>query len=220
MPITVTITLDGMMKTISEQELFALAAQGIIGPDTIVIVNGKQFYAKVAKGIVFGQPQQTERPVSVSPPQGKGFRHWCLEVLRFRGRARRLEYISCALIQVPFGYLVGFLWGLASPELGAWWVGTSELGATGLFATISALLIGIPVFLLALSQCVRRLHDMECSAWMAVLALIPIANIVLGIFLLFGKGPGQPGENCYGPDPREGGGFWNAVAAVLFKKLC
>lgn len=51
------ITFNGVEQTITNQQLYDLAAKGLIGPNTIVHVNGKPFPAGQAKGIVFGPPQ-------------------------------------------------------------------------------------------------------------------------------------------------------------------
>ncbi len=48
-----------------------------------------------------------------------------------------------------------------------------------------------------LSLQIRRLHDLNWSAWYVLLAIVPVANIVLGILMLFKKG--TEGVNLYGP---------------------
>ena len=48
---------------------------------------------------------------------------------------------------------------------------------------------------------IRRLHDMDQTGWWILAVLVPIANIILLIALLFV--PGTEGENPYGPDPRQ-----------------
>src|SRR5215216_2232307 len=46
---------------------------------------------------------------------------------------------------------------------------------------------------------IRRLHDLNCSGWMALLLIVPIANLVLTLPALFL--PGSDGPNRFGPDP-------------------
>lgn len=46
---------------------------------------------------------------------------------------------------------------------------------------------------------IRRLHDINASAWWILVAIIPIANAVLALVLLF-RG-GTEGENRFGQDP-------------------
>ena len=56
----IQININGSMQEVTQEQLFSLARQNIITPDTVVIVNGKQYLAKSAKGIVFGNPQTTD----------------------------------------------------------------------------------------------------------------------------------------------------------------
>jgi uncharacterized membrane protein YhaH (DUF805 family) len=54
----------------------------------------------------------------------------------------------------------------------------------------------------------KRLHDMNCSAWLAILfqllLLVPGINLITGLVLLFAPGKNHPDENWnrYGFDPR------------------
>ncbi|MDR0870877.1 MAG: GYF domain-containing protein [Planctomycetaceae bacterium] len=57
-PVVMKIILDGQERVIDKQELYDLAAQGIIQPDTLVNVNGRPFPARQANGIVFGSPKE------------------------------------------------------------------------------------------------------------------------------------------------------------------
>lgn len=45
----------------------------------------------------------------------------------------------------------------------------------------------------------RRLNDLNKSGWFALLLLVPIVNLALSLWLLFG--PGDQGANHYGPAP-------------------
>ena len=60
------------------------------------------------------------------------------------------------------------------------------------------LLFVIPNLMLA----IRRLHDLNRSAWWIIIKFIPGLNILLSCYLLFFKG--TEGPNRYGPDPLEG----------------
>ena len=55
------------------------------------------------------------------------------------------------------------------------------------------------VFLPTIAACVRRLHDTGRSGWWFLLNFVPIANIVLLVFLLCDS---QPGANQYGENPK------------------
>lgn len=113
----------------------------------------------------------------------------------FDGRIRRIEYFLSAVISFVFG-------GIAM-ALG---VGTLFLGAAynpaGSFGF--GMLIGIVVLIantwFGLAQGVKRLHDVDKSGWFILLSLIPLINIILGLYMLFADG--TVGPNQYGPDPK------------------
>jgi len=46
---------------------------------------------------------------------------------------------------------------------------------------------------------VKRLHDVNKSAWFLLLFLIPLVNIFFGLYMLFARG--TDGPNNYGPPP-------------------
>jgi uncharacterized membrane protein YhaH (DUF805 family) len=52
-------------------------------------------------------------------------------------------------------------------------------------------------YFLYLIPTVKRLHDCDHSGWLYLFALMPLANVVLALYLLFK--PGTPWENKYGP---------------------
>lgn len=59
---------------------------------------------------------------------------------------------------------------------------------------------------------IRRLHDRDHSGWMALLILVPVVNIIFGLYILFA--PGQAGVNQFGPQrPTRG---WENVLAILY----
>jgi len=60
---TMTIVRNGIKQTVTKQQLYKLAAQGMIGPETPVTVNGKTIPAGKAKGIVFKKSNETEFPL-------------------------------------------------------------------------------------------------------------------------------------------------------------
>ena len=60
--------------------------------------------------------------------------------------------------------------------------------------------LGLPLLVAAVVlnalQVVKRLHDLGQSGWLILLCLVPIANVGVGLWLLFG--PGEKGFNRYG----------------------
>ncbi|MGA2759816.1 MAG: DUF805 domain-containing protein [Candidatus Cybelea sp.] len=107
----------------------------------------------------------------------------------FTGRARRSEYwyfvLFNLLISIP-------LW-----IVGAVFVAASSGSRAGMFP-FDAYALGS--FLPALAVGVRRLHDIGKSGWFTLLGFVPIANILLIVWL---AQDGQPGTNEYGPNPKE-----------------
>ncbi len=122
--------------------------------------------------------------------------NWYLKVLKqyadFKGRARRKEYWFFVLFNVIFAItaiIIDNVLGLAMQDVGY-----------GPFYLIFALAMIIP----GLAVTVRRLHDIGKSGWYFLLAFIPlVGGIILFVFSLM---PGDPYENEYGPDPKEGEG--------------
>ena len=56
-----------------------------------------------------------------------------------------------------------------------------------------------PVFVLSYMNTMKRCHDLDKSGWLAICTLIPVVNLIVGIYLLFFKG--TEGPNQYGDDP-------------------
>jgi len=59
-PPAIEIVIDGTAKTVTKQEVFDLAAQGAIDPDTPIRINGNLGKAGQVKGITFGQQWITD----------------------------------------------------------------------------------------------------------------------------------------------------------------
>ncbi len=113
----------------------------------------------------------------------------------FEGRIRRIEYLLSAIIG---GVVTGIAFWLG--------VGTAVFGAAsnsrggfgiGVLIGIAALAGGI---WFTIAQDVKRLHDVDKSGWFLLLALIPIVNFILGLYMLFADG--TVGPNRYGADPK------------------
>ena len=98
----------------------------------------------------------------------------------FDGRAHRTAYWMFALINIVISFALGFVCGILG------------LGA-GLSATISVV-YSLAVLIPGLAVAVRRLHDIGRSGWWI---LFPLVNLV---FLCLDS---QPGENEFGPNPKE-----------------
>jgi len=93
----------------------------------------------------------------------------------FSGRARRQEFwiffLACFVASCVIGWI---------PVIG--W------------------LFSLALFVPSLAVGARRLHDIDRTALLLLLALIPLAGII--ILIVFWVQEGTVGENKYGPDPK------------------
>ena len=112
----------------------------------------------------------------------------------FRGRARRSEYwfVALFLFLTNLGTLIidgaVFATDIDAFLLGGGW------GPVGLLWAIAVLLPSIAIV-------VRRLHDTNRSGWWLLIALIPlVVAIILFVFTVLDS---TPGENRFGPSPKE-----------------
>lgn len=103
----------------------------------------------------------------------------------FDGRARRSEYWFFVLFVLLTSIVLSFFGGM--------------IGGPGL-ARILTGLYALVIFVPSLSLIWRRLHDSGHSGLWFLLTFIPIGQIVLLVFFCLDS---QPGENQYGPNPKE-----------------
>ncbi|MCI4670559.1 MAG: DUF805 domain-containing protein [Bacteroidia bacterium] len=118
--------------------------------------------------------------------------NYFLDVLRnkyadFSGRARRSEYWYFQL----FSFLISLALTLMDTFLGF-----NESGF-GILSGIFSLALLIP----SLAVGVRRLHDTGRSGWFLLIGLIPLIGAI--ILLVFFFQDSDPGENAYGPNPKD-----------------
>jgi uncharacterized membrane protein YhaH (DUF805 family) len=119
--------------------------------------------------------------------------NWYLLVLKkyaeFNGRARRTEYWMFLLFHIIVAVaamLVDNLLGLTFGEIPYGFI---------------YMAYGLATIIPGLAVTVRRLHDIGKSGWMILVSLIPIIG---GIWLLvLMVTDSQPGNNEYGPNPKE-----------------
>jgi len=109
-----------------------------------------------------------------------------LDPLGFNGRIGRLRFLVWSTVLTLITVVTGILVLLAvnvSPTLGI------TCGAT----------LAIAYVFISLRIGAQRLHDLNWSAWMLLLHLVPMANLVLSVMMLLM--PGTEGPNKYGPPP-------------------
>ena len=119
-------------------------------------------------------------------------------------RINRLRYWAHGVLFALGFYAiaaVGFaLFSFVSP-----WVGGPIIAVAYIALVVTSVIVMI-----------QRLHDLNKTGWLWLLALVPLANIYLIVILIFFKG--TPGANNYGlqPPPNK---TWHWVLALAFPVL-
>ncbi len=103
----------------------------------------------------------------------------------FSGRARRSEYWYFTL----FNFIVTGVFSVLS----------SVTGST-IFSVLSGL-FSLAVLIPGIAVCIRRLHDIGKSGWYLLFVLIPLVGAI--ILIVWYCKDSMPGENQYGPNPKE-----------------
>jgi uncharacterized membrane protein YhaH (DUF805 family) len=119
--------------------------------------------------------------------------NWYLAVLKkyaeFSGRARRQEYWMFFLVNI----IISIILAVIDKMTGSF----SEAAGMGVLGGLFSLAILIP----SIAVSMRRLHDTDRSGWWLLIGLIPlIGAIVLIVFLVQDS---KPGQNQYGPNPKD-----------------
>ncbi|KUO14474.1 DUF805 domain-containing protein [Streptomyces dysideae] len=111
---------------------------------------------------------------------------WFIEVLKkyavFSGRARRKEYWMYTLFYLIFDIVL------------------SAVGFAIDFPAITAV-FAVALLLPSLAVTVRRLHDTGRTGWWILIGIVPLVGLI--VMLVFLCSDGQPGQNKYGPNPKD-----------------
>jgi len=111
----------------------------------------------------------------------------------FDGRARRAEYWYFVL----FNTIISLMLSILGKAIG---VLNITVGTAGSEVNILSIVYGLAVLLPGLAVSVRRLHDIGKSGWMILISLIPLIGTIWILILIIRDG--TPGENEYGPNPK------------------
>ena len=113
--------------------------------------------------------------------------YWYFEALKkyavFAGRARRKEYWMFVLFNLIITLLLGMIEGVA--------------GSPGVIGGLYSLAVLVP----SIAVSVRRLHDIGRSGWWMFICLVPVIGVI--VLIVFAVQDSQPGNNQYGPNPKE-----------------
>lgn len=107
------------------------------------------------------------------------------------GRFGRLSYLGWNGLLVLVVMLIGIGFAIAIP-------GFSPNLEQGLPIGVILLLVVIYIAMIYFSFVftIRRLHDRNHSGWLSLLMLVPLANLILFLYLIFARGDAQ--ENQFG----------------------
>lgn len=115
------------------------------------------------------------------------------KVFSTKGRIGRLRYLAYVwagyLIMIPVGLMGGV--AVISGDSSS-----SSLGGLMIFLFVVAYIVMIAFFIILAK---RRLNDLDYSGWLALIMLVPLVNIVFGLYILFAAG--KPEHNRFGPAP-------------------
>ncbi|NPA68753.1 MAG: DUF805 domain-containing protein [Chlorobi bacterium] len=100
----------------------------------------------------------------------------------FTGRARRQEFWMFILFSVIVSIVLSIIDNILGIQI---------------LSTIYSFAVLLP----SLSIGARRLHDVGKSGWWQLIALIPFIGII--VLIVFWVMDGTPGENKWGPNPKE-----------------
>jgi uncharacterized membrane protein YhaH (DUF805 family) len=125
-----------------------------------------------------------------------------------KGRFTRLSWLAWSLVLTVLG-------GLALYAVVA--VGLVSMPAPNpqeppIYLGAGMLVFQVLFLVLYLILAIRRFHDIDASGWWSVALVVPIANLVAALILLFKAG--DPGPNRFGP-PRPTPG-WEQVVGIIY----
>jgi len=132
-----------------------------------------------------------------------------LKLFSFQGRIGRIRYLAYSMGVTLLFYLVfGIVVGIATVALPE----SAQTLVMGLAMTVFVIVVFVFMGMLL----VRRLHDLDHSAWMMLILLIPLVGSLFSLYLMFA--PGTRGDNRFDnpPPPNHGGVI---ALALLFPIL-
>ncbi|AXI01734.1 DUF805 domain-containing protein [Aquirhabdus parva] len=140
--------------------------------------------------------EQTYTPPPLLPNELTDDKPWSA-----KGRFGRLSYLAWTLVSTIAFYIilfpVAFVFGGFSALAGG---SESSFAGLGIGLILAFAVLYIAFIYITIVYGIRRAHDINISGWWLLLFLIPIVNIIFGLYLLFARG--TDGQNRFGP-PRK-----------------
>jgi uncharacterized membrane protein YhaH (DUF805 family) len=130
-----------------------------------------------------------------------------LSVFSMQGRLGRLRYLAYGFGIAFFGQILLAMMGGMGAAL------QSEAGSA--LSLVGIAIVYIAMIVISIMLAVQRLHDMDKTGWLYLLILVPIVNIIFGLYMLFA--PGTQSANRYGnPPPPNTAGVVIAAWLLVF----
>jgi len=107
-----------------------------------------------------------------------------------KGRFGRLSYLAWGVVLGVFSWILMGVFAVLGVDV------TQGSANGAVMAGIAMLVINLAVIVFGFIFGIRRLHDLDKSGWMILLFLVPIANLILILYLIFGRG--SEGANRFG----------------------
>ena len=123
------------------------------------------------------------------------------QLFALRGRIGRVRYLAYS-----FGLVSLFCVALLALAGGVH-------AATGVAVDWVPALLSLLMLAIGIVMARRRLNDLDRSGWIAALTLLPLANIILWLYLVCARG--TPGPNRHGPAPAGNSRVAVLVACVV-----
>jgi uncharacterized membrane protein YhaH (DUF805 family) len=190
----------------SVETLVSMSAQTPLRPDTLVWSEGMAGWAPLSETPLFSALPRPTTPPSV--PLGNILQASAQSVAsQMAGATASMTAAINApvgsttapgfvdAIKICFSKYVDFNGRASRPEY--WWfvLFSFILSVLTMLLPIVSIIVALALFLPSLSAAVRRLHDIDKSAWWLLLVFIPLAGLVLIYFLCQ---RGTEGQNRFG----------------------
>ncbi|BAP14170.1 MAG: cell division protein FtsK [Alcanivorax borkumensis] len=132
--------------------------------------------------------------------------------LSLSGRIGRMRYfVYAAGLTLLFYLVMGIAAALVIPGIMS--AGQSAIGVGAVIIGLIVMVGFIALMVMSWGYMVRRLNDINASGWLSLLMLVPIANLVLGLVMLFKRG--SEGRNQYGAAPVSNSGGVKAAFVIV-----
>lgn len=132
------------------------------------------------------------------------------------GRFGRLSYLAWIFASTFVFYIAvfvaAFAFGVSGAMLGQPDTSSGLFGGLSIIAILGFAVVYIAFLYFIFVFAIRRLHDLNQTGWLSLLFLVPLVNIIFGLYILFAKG--TPGPNNYGPQRITQG--WEKVLGWIY----